>query len=121
MREGRFRDGFPRLTLPLPGHDGEFEVEFLVDTGYDGGLSVPPHIAQRLDVGEPEVRLVRVAGGILQRCLYYEIPLENDEGEEIMTEVLVLEGNALVGNVFLAETLLEIEMTEGGGVTIESL
>lgn len=121
MKEGRFRDGFPRLTLQLPGRDSSFSVEFIVDTGFDGGLTLPEHLARQLDAGEPEVRLIRLAGGYQQPCSYYDLPLENDDGDEQMVEVLILDGNPLMGNVFLAEMMLSIETTEGGEVTAEPL
>ncbi len=121
MKEGCFRDGFPRLTIELPGRSGSFSVEFIVDTGFDGGLTLPEHLARDLDTGEPEVRFIRLAGGFQQQSRYYEILLENEDGEEQDVEALVLEGNPLMGNTFLAEMLLSIETTEGGEVAAEAL
>ncbi|WP_394796507.1 hypothetical protein [Armatimonas sp.] len=121
MIEGRFRDGLPRTTLTLPGRDGDFEVEFVVDTGFDGGLSLPEHLARTLEADEPDIRLIRLAGGHQSRCFYYEIALETEDGDSRPMEVLVLEGNPLLGNLFLEGTLLQIEVEEGGSVTAENL
>jgi clan AA aspartic protease len=121
MREGRFHDGLPRMTLSLPGRGRDFTIEFVVDTGFDGGLTLPEDIARQLVADEPEVRLIRLAGGHQRRCLYYEVEMEDDDGELRRVEVLALEGNPLMGTGFLAEMLLSIEIIEGGSVAAETL
>ena len=39
MMIGHVRDNFPRLMLTLPGRNGSVNVEFVVDTGFDGELT----------------------------------------------------------------------------------
>ncbi len=82
---------------------------------------MPESFAQELDISEPDVRFIRLAGGLQRPCRYDEITLENEDGEERSVEVLVLEGNPLIGNVFLTQMLLEIEVAEGGNVTAETM
>ena len=41
MMIGQWRNGFPRVMLTLPGLQGPLEVEFIVDTGFEGGLTLP--------------------------------------------------------------------------------
>jgi hypothetical protein len=41
--------------------------------------------------------------------------------EQRLTEVLVLEGNSLLGNELLYGSLLQVEMTDGGEISIEPL
>jgi len=41
--------------------------------------------------------------------------------EQRSTEVLILEGDPLLGTVLLREYLIQMEMTEGGQVAIEPL
>jgi len=50
MIEGSVRDNFPRLSLNLPGLRGSQSVEFLVDTGFDGELSLPSALLAGLNV-----------------------------------------------------------------------
>ena len=53
MIVGEFRRPFPRLTLALPGSDGAtIEIEFVIDTGFEGCLSLPARLIQRLDLPE---------------------------------------------------------------------
>lgn len=54
------------------------------------------------------------------RCPSYEIMLDwNDEPRPI--EVLILEGDPLLGTILLQEYLVQMEMTEGGQVAIKPL
>ena len=118
---GRFKNGLPRLTLTLPGKHGDFSVDFVVDTGFGGDLTLPENLARELPDATLESRLINLAGAFRQRCPCYEIPWENEEGETRTVEVLVLDGNPLLGTGFLSDTLLTIEITEGGEVSAESL
>ncbi len=45
---GEFRGHFPRITLTLPGIQGEVEVEFIVETGFDGDLALPEILLNQL-------------------------------------------------------------------------
>jgi predicted aspartyl protease len=46
---GEFRDGHPRARLTLNGLAGQLELEFVVDTGFDGDLALPGHLARQLE------------------------------------------------------------------------
>ena len=48
MTSGEFRDGHPRATLTLLGDNGPLLVEFVADTGFEGDLALPGHIARQL-------------------------------------------------------------------------
>ena len=41
---GHVRDYMPRVSLLLPGVNGLVSVEFILDTGFDGELSLPPSL-----------------------------------------------------------------------------
>lgn len=44
---GQVRRRFPRVVLALPGREGPFEVELIVDTAFDGDLALPPDLPCR--------------------------------------------------------------------------
>lgn len=117
---GIFRDEHPRLTLFLPASQGEIEVEFIVDTGFAGDLALPSNMARQLNglAAGPQER--RLATGQLFYCDSYEIALDWNS-ESRTTEVLVLEGEPLLGTVLMRENLLQVEMTDGGEALIEPL
>ena len=41
---GYVRDHLPRVTIVLPGLNGDVPVEFIVDTGFDGDISLPSRL-----------------------------------------------------------------------------
>ena len=117
---GTFRDEHPRITLSLPQDGAEISVEFIVDTGFAGDLSLPAHLAGLLEGTFAGFGTRRLANGQLLKCGTYEIMLDwNDEARP--TEVLILEGDPLLGTVLLREYLIQMEMIEGGQIAIEPL
>jgi predicted aspartyl protease len=58
---GRFRDDLPRITVELAGIAGPVKVEFIVDTGFDGYLTLPPSVLRRLHA-TPLFETVRALG-----------------------------------------------------------
>ena len=94
--------------------------EFIVDTGFAGDLALPVHIVNQVDGTLIGFRKRKLATGRQFSCPSYEIMLGwNDELRP--TEVLILEGDPLLGTVLLQEYLVQMEMTEGGQVAIEPL
>lgn len=118
MMIGEWRDGFPRVMLTLPGLRGPLEIEFIVDTGFEGGLTLPEALVGQLEVSVQERRSIKLAGGIRQRCYSYEIVVEWAD-EARVVEVLTLEGNPLLGNDLWKEEALRAENTDGGEVFFE--
>ncbi len=124
--QGRFRDGFPRLTLALPARDGDpLDVEFIVDTGFDGDLTLPADIVRRLSAFPDGQRSRQLADGSTTRCDVYRLSLDREEDDEDAAfgelEVLVINGNPLLGTQFLYDHLFLVEVTEGGDVSAEPL
>lgn len=120
MIAGFFREGHPRAVLDLPSAAGPLEVEFIVDTGFEGDLALPHALAGRLGVERFGFRRRIIAGGAVVNCPFYEILLEDDESAR-RVEVLVLEGRPLLGTTFLQDCLLQVEIVEGGEVLVEPL
>ena len=115
---GVWRDRFPRLVLTLPGLDGPQEIEFVIDTGFDGEISLPEALVRRLNTTILETRFVQLAGGFHQRYYSYEMALDWN-GEQQLVEVLTLDGNPLLGNGLWQSMLLQAENSEGGEVSLE--
>lgn len=84
MIEGSFRRGHPRVTLAMPGKEGEFDVEFIVDTGFEGDLTLPMSLAQRLEARDAGFQNCVQADGTVLRCACFnfffngtKIPIRN--------------------------------------------
>lgn len=120
MITGHFREGHPRVTLSLAGPEGSLEVEFVLDTGFEGDLALPGYLASSLNGGPTGFRRRVLASGRVVNCPFYETVLEWVGGPQL-TEVLILEGQPLLGTTMLEGYLLEIEVTEGGDVAIQPL
>lgn len=120
MITGVFRDDHPRVVLSLPGLRGGMEVEFIVDTGFAGDLALPARLAGLLDAEMIGIRERSLANGQRFPCPSARVALEWFM-EPRLTEVLVLEGDPLLGTLILSDYLLQMEMIEGGEVSIEPL
>lgn len=118
MTTGQWRDGFPRVTLTLPGLREPLEVEFIVDTGFEGGITLPEALVSQLEVSVQERRAIKLAGGLRQRCYSYEMIVQWED-EARLVEVLTLEGAPLLGNDLWKGQSLYAENTDGGDVLIE--
>lgn len=120
MMIGEFREHFPRLSLDLPTDDGTEQVEFVLDTGFEGDLTLPSAVARRLDARYRGSQFRILADGSSVECAIYYLFLDW-HGESRQVEVLVLETNPLLGTLLLDGCHLDIEMTEGGEVIVELL
>jgi len=115
---GAFRDGHPRQSVTLIGATGTSDVEVIVDTGFEGDLTLPSSVAQSLG-GSPDGIVEReLADGTLFRCPFYNLEVILD-GETRTVQALVLGRQPLLGTTFLQDHLLTIEVAEGGEVFAE--
>jgi clan AA aspartic protease len=117
---GHVRDYSPRLTLTLDSEDGIIDIEFVVDTGFEGELALPPSLASKVALQNLKKRLVLMADGTERLCLVGRLLLEWNE-ETRPTEVLVLDGNPLLGMMLMENSRVCLEVTDGGEVVIEAL
>lgn len=121
MTHGSFRDGFPRLILHLPQSNGrERSIEFILDSGFEGDLALPSSLLVGLEavyVGEHPFALADLT---YRTRPIYQIILDWHD-EERVTEVISIKGNPLLGIGLLRDNLVQIEITEGGEVSVEPL
>jgi predicted aspartyl protease len=120
MTFGSFRGGHPRVTLTLPGKNGDFAVDVILDTGFAGDLTLPNHTIDKTDGLSAGLATRSLASGQHFEFRAVEIFLDWNEGLR-PTEILVMEGEPLLGTELLRDTLLQIEMTEGGEVSFEPI
>lgn len=117
---GRFHDGFPRVALALPTLNAtdEANVEFIVDTGFDGYLTLPADLVRHLAVQPFGPQTQMLADGTQIECpVCYITLLWDNEPREV--EVLILGRTPLLGTLFLQNCHLDIDLSEGGDVIIE--
>lgn len=102
MNIGQVHRRFPRAQLTLPGRDGPFTVDFIVDTGFDGELSLSPSLAHRLNAEIAGRQTFSLADGTTLFSPYYRIVIDDWDDEERLTEVLLLDGHPLRVSTFSA-------------------
>jgi len=118
MIVGYVRDRLPRVSLPLPGLEGTVHVEFILDTGFDGELCLPTHLLDGLDAAYVNTNQVRLADGSRREQDYFRLYMDWF-GEEREIEVIATRGLPLLGNQLLEGCSINIDMRDGGEVTIE--
>ena len=115
---GVVRDHLARVTLTLPGLMGAISVEFILDTGFDGDLTLPSSDLRQLDARPLFTSLRALGDGTLVECPVYQIEMEwNDLPRTV--DILALEHNPLLGTMLLEGCRLDIDLTENGEVIIE--
>ncbi len=110
----------PLTLLPLGASVQEgIEIEAVVDTGFDGELTLPLGLIQRL--GYPYAGFTRgtLADGSAVRFDYHEGRVLWHGGEERAVVVLAADGDPLVGMALLRGSRLTIDAVPGGLVRIE--
>ena len=115
---GRVCGYMPRVSLILPGMRGPFSVEFIVDTGFEGDLSLPGSLLAQLDAGYATERSLQMVDGSIIKRRAYSIDLDWGDGVRL-TEVTLLENAPLLGAVLMDESHLDADMRTGGEVVIE--
>jgi len=117
---GAFRDDLPWISLQLPGIDHAFTVEFVVDSGFQGDFALPPHLINRTHAQFSYRSARLMADGSHRQCDVYVFDIEWN-GKNRTVEVLILDGNPLLGTLMMHGGHLSIDVEEGGEVIIEFL
>jgi clan AA aspartic protease len=113
------RHALVRLTLRGPSGQ-ETDLEFVLDTGFVGFLTLPPAAVAALSLPFVAPQIALLADRSRTR-LDLHSALVVWEGEERDVEVLAMEGQPLLGTSLLDDHAVQIQFTDGGLVTIERL
>ena len=109
------------VDLNLRGPTGqEAELEFVLDTGFTGVLTMLPSACKALELHYIRPQPASLAEGssiILE--VYQALLLWNGEGHDV--EVLAMDGEPLIGMTLLEDSDVRFQGNEGGTVSIEPL
>ena len=106
---GSIRDHIPLISISFYGAD----LEVCVDTGFNGALLIPQHLAERYKLKYVSDMLVMTAAGEQGDVFAYEAEL-SWLGRHFLVDVLAMEEcSALLGMQLLHETRLEMEPAKG--------
>ncbi len=120
MRVGSVEDVENRLNLFLNvvvfGSDGERHwVRPLLDTGFDGGLTLPGALIDALGLEYLQETPSRLANGRIEPIATYRVSLLWRHGIE-QTEVYRTEGTPLLGLDLLRDLRIEFDTVHGGEI-----
>lgn len=102
MLNGYFRDNCPRTTITVIGTTGEEEVEAIVDTGFNGYLTLPKNIAERIGMEDTNaVSSSTIADGSVSPSLIYSRKIVFDNSRvtilvDVQPKCKILFGMALL-------------------------
>ena len=111
-----------RVSVAVAGPSREFrELEFVVDTGFSGGLTLPESLIQELHLQLYRHRRVRIADDRVLRIPSYH-GLVQWHGQVLPVLVYQSENpRPLLGAAMLENCRLTVDMREGGPVAITPL
>ena len=114
-------NGDPTIPIRVLDANGHVHrIVAVVDTGFNGYLSLLPHQIRELGLGPPQsVDMTVATDAVFRLNSYPGIVLWN--GERLPVVVVESEGTPLVGLALLWGSLLSVEVTEHGAVTISPL
>jgi clan AA aspartic protease len=114
----------PVLPLTLLGHAGasdrRLRLEAIVDTGFDGELTLPPEMIRRLGYPHLGTTAATLADGSEVQVDYFAGSV-SWHGDPRAVVLLAADGKPLIGMELLASSRLTVEVMPGGDVTVEGL
>ena len=121
MLTGRINDLQARLTVEILDSNGQIKpVEVLLDTGFDGQLSLPVFVVRQLNLGRGVLRFGELADGTNIQFMSYRATVLWD-GQRRQVEVIESGNEPLLGMELLRGTRVTLDVLEGGTVTIDAL
>jgi clan AA aspartic protease len=108
------------IPLPLSGLNRQFEnVDAVIDTGFDGLLSVSPDLVTRLQLPFGMTRFYELGDGSRVEFDIHRATVLWD-GQERQVDALVTTGGVLVGMAMLNGFHLFVDVVDGGEVLIQA-
>jgi len=110
------------IRITIYGHDSEIrlELEALIDTGFNGFLSLHPAIISQLTLPQTDIRAVELADGSLIETKIYRANVSWPDPNHVV-EVMEITGDNVIGMLLLRDHELHIEVRDGGIVEINPL
>lgn len=109
----------PIVTMEIHGPTGRsVRVQAIVDTGFNGFVSIPAALAERLSLPRTGATRAELANGEVVAVAVCRATVRW-HGHDQRVDVLVSDGGPLIGMHLLAGSRLRIQCDAGGDVEIE--
>lgn len=120
MMTGEINNLRAHLTLFVRGAGGQGNVEFTIDTGFTGAITLPPAACAALQLPRISRRFNYLADGSRVRLNIHLLTVSVD-GVEKDYEAIALESDPLLGMAFLQGYEVCLRIAENGTVFITPL
>ena len=121
MMQGRVKDG--RASLPITfrlSNQPDFQIEFVVDTGFNDYLTLPPQAISAMNLPQYSNTSVRLADGTETMLSIHSATIVWDE-TEIIVPVLAAGVKPLVGTALMDGYHLSIYFQIDGFVSLTAI
>ena len=109
------------VTLSLRGPSGQArEVEAVIDTGYDGFLTLPPYLVEDLELPFRFRGRAFLANGNVETFSVHDVTVLWD-GQPRYVDADAVGPTPLIGMLLLDRHNLNIEIADGGRVVIQPM
>lgn len=115
---GRVFGHHPRIDLNFQTAGGVIGIEFVVDTGFEGALTLPEDAARAMGLSYAHQLSAILADGSHSDVQVYRATIESS-GRIVRVAVLAMGGRPLLGSALLEGHDLFIRYEDGGSVSIE--
>jgi clan AA aspartic protease len=113
-------DGAPALSLEVRGPDGEKSVDPVIDTGFNGALTLPPDWIDSLGLPKSGEERANLADGrVIVVPLYVGYVILDDQAYEV--DIAKAQTDPLAGTALFWGFSLYVEFRPDGAVELERL
>lgn len=113
-------DGAPALSLAVRGPDGEQSFDAVIDTGFNGALTLPPDWIDSLGLPQSGEESVSLADGrVIVVPLYVGYVILDNQAYEV--DIAKARTDPLAGTALFRGFSLYVEFQPSGGVELERL
>ena len=121
MLTGRINNLQARVTVEILDSNGQSNpIEVLLDTGFDGQLSLPVFVVRQFNLGCGILRFGELADGTQVQFMSYRATVLWD-GQRRQVEVIESGNDPLLGMELMLGSRVVLDVREGGPVTIGTL
>jgi clan AA aspartic protease len=113
-------DGAPVLSLEVRGPEGEQSVDAVIDTGFNGALTLPPEWIDALGLPQSGEESVSLADGrVIVVPLYVGYVILDEQAYEV--DIAKAQTDPLAGTLLFWGFSLYVEFQSDGAVDVERL
>ena len=101
--------GHPKVGLVISGNRGKIDLGVIIDTGFDGEICLPVHLAVYLGLDLCDIVEVELADGSLKSEMVFRGNIQWFGEEKSVTIFLTNSQEGLIGTALLKERIVNLD------------